>query len=144
MWDTPTPQFTNCFRKSVLVWIPCCTLWVLSGFDVIFALSSRRKMLPWTVLSLLKTQVAFILLILAAIDLIVAISASTKEIGIWQAELHSAILKMISFVRHILLIQILNLNWANKNNYELVCTFIFNWLINLKICVLSILLKFST
>ena len=43
-WNTTDPDFTPCFHKTVLVYIPCGFLWIFSYFGNI-ALFSNVKVL---------------------------------------------------------------------------------------------------
>ena len=35
-WNTTDPNFTVCLQKSLLVWIPCVVLWLLTPLQASF------------------------------------------------------------------------------------------------------------
>jgi len=47
-WNTENPRFTPCFQETVLVWIPCAFLWILSPFDVYSSYRWARSPLFWS------------------------------------------------------------------------------------------------
>lgn len=53
-WNTTSPDFTPCFEKTVLVWVPCIFLWVFSPMEVYYILNSKQKDIPWTWLNISK------------------------------------------------------------------------------------------
>ncbi|CAG9761169.1 unnamed protein product [Ceutorhynchus assimilis] len=46
-WDTTNPDFTPCFEKTVLVWIPCLFLWFFSPLELYYQKVSPNKFIPW-------------------------------------------------------------------------------------------------
>ena len=53
-WYTESPDFTDCFHRTALLWLPFAFLWVLSGVEAHFLLSSKRRSVPYTWLNVLK------------------------------------------------------------------------------------------
>lgn len=73
-WNTTDPDFTQCFQNSVLVWIPCGFLWLLSLIYIPYILRQQRvnKLSRPTTLLALKIIVYTFLVFLALADLIQA------------------------------------------------------------------------
>ncbi|KAG8248929.1 Canalicular multispecific organic anion transporter 1 [Homalodisca vitripennis] len=46
-WDTPNPDFSLCFEKTVLVWGPCLLLWILSPIEIYLMMISKCRDIPW-------------------------------------------------------------------------------------------------
>ena len=53
-WDAEVPDFTPCFERTVLVWVPCGLLWLLSPAETLMLLRSNDRFIPWTVLNVCK------------------------------------------------------------------------------------------
>ncbi|XP_037958175.1 multidrug resistance-associated protein 1 isoform X4 [Teleopsis dalmanni] len=72
-WYNDNPDFTKCFEETVLVWTPCAFLWLFSIFDFYYLKASLDKNIPWNKLNLSKLAVNSGLLILTAVDFIMAL-----------------------------------------------------------------------
>ncbi|KAH1017925.1 hypothetical protein HUJ05_008511 [Dendroctonus ponderosae] len=46
-WNTNDPQFTPCFEKTVLSWIPCLFIWTFSPMNLYYQKTSPNKSIPW-------------------------------------------------------------------------------------------------
>ena len=66
-WYTDNPDFTTCFHQTVLVYVPCFFLWILTPLQWYQAKKSIDSFVPWSLLSLLKFGLTSILIILALI-----------------------------------------------------------------------------
>lgn len=53
-WHTDSPDFTDCFHRTSLLWLPFGLLWLLSGVEAHFLLTSKRRSVPYTWLNVLK------------------------------------------------------------------------------------------
>ncbi|XP_065205454.1 multidrug resistance-associated protein 1-like [Planococcus citri] len=69
IWDTDDPDFTICFEKTVLVWIPCVFLWIFLPLEVYFLRRSSAFDIPWNFYNVSKLIVIFILATLALTDI---------------------------------------------------------------------------
>ena len=56
------PDFTPCFHKTILVWVPCIQLWLTSVIEVQRAKSSNSGPIPWSFLNILKTLLLIMIL----------------------------------------------------------------------------------
>jgi hypothetical protein len=69
-WYTDSPDFTSCFHKTVLVYLPCAFLWLLSPFEVRFNFISSRQFSPWTFLNVTKLASSSLLALISILELI--------------------------------------------------------------------------
>ncbi|XP_026871524.2 multidrug resistance-associated protein 1 isoform X1 [Electrophorus electricus] len=60
-WRTPSPDLTQCFQNTVLMWVPCAYLWLLAPFYIIYLKSHDRGYICMTYLSKAKTIAGFVL-----------------------------------------------------------------------------------
>lgn len=42
-WNSPTPDFTVCFEKTILVWLPCLFLWLLTPLEITYLCHKPRN-----------------------------------------------------------------------------------------------------
>jgi len=70
MWNTHSPDFSVCLQKSLLVWLPCGFVWVLTPFLIYRLFSSKSLYIPHTLLNIVQTVLAAGLGIFAGADLI--------------------------------------------------------------------------
>lgn len=70
-WDTDNPDLTSCFQDTILTWIPCMFIWMMSPFSLIYWNRRRSRLrIPWTLVSILKQLFCFILILLSLSELI--------------------------------------------------------------------------
>ncbi|KAE8746345.1 ABC-transporter, subfamily C member 06 [Frankliniella occidentalis] len=55
-WYTESPDFTDCFHRTTILWVPFALLWLLSGVEAIFLLNSKKRSVPYTWLNVLKLR----------------------------------------------------------------------------------------
>ena len=67
-WNTHHPDFTQCFHKSILTWIPMITLVLLMPWEIQTYTRSKSRDIPWTILNLFKILVISSLIILLLLD----------------------------------------------------------------------------
>ncbi|CAG5122310.1 unnamed protein product, partial [Candidula unifasciata] len=67
-WDTPDPDFTPCFQKSILALVPCFFLWLVIPFRILQLWHAHVGIIPWNWLSVLKMAVAGVLFAFAAYE----------------------------------------------------------------------------
>ncbi|XP_050313202.1 multidrug resistance-associated protein 1-like [Anthonomus grandis grandis] len=69
-WHTLDPEFTPCFEKTVLVWIPCLFLWVFSPLEMHYQKASPNKYIPWNWKNSLKLLINALICALCLSDFI--------------------------------------------------------------------------
>ncbi|XP_036328973.1 multidrug resistance-associated protein 1 isoform X1 [Rhagoletis pomonella] len=100
-WWTSDPDFTKCFEKTVLVWGPCAFLWVFSIFDFYYLKASLDKNIPWNKLNLSKLAVNGALLVLSAVDFVIAMVKKGDEgtaTRIYPVDIWGPIIKFATFL----------------------------------------------
>ncbi|XP_040570074.1 multidrug resistance-associated protein 1 [Lepeophtheirus salmonis] len=68
-WNTNDPNFTSCFRKTILVWIPCLFFWAFLPFHIYKLYHSKARKVPLKTLGRVKALSCFILILIAFVDL---------------------------------------------------------------------------
>ncbi|NP_001002971.1 multidrug resistance-associated protein 1 isoform X1 [Canis lupus baileyi] len=68
-WNTSNPDFTKCFQNTVLVWVPCCYLWLCFPFYFLYLSRHDRGYIQMTYLNKTKTALGFVLWIVCWADL---------------------------------------------------------------------------
>ncbi|XP_022694083.1 multidrug resistance-associated protein 1-like isoform X2 [Varroa jacobsoni] len=63
-----TPDVTVCFQNSVLAWIPCVLIWVLSPLEAYYLLTSQRSYTPWTWLNCTKIVTTMLCLLVCVVE----------------------------------------------------------------------------
>ncbi|XP_059143447.1 multidrug resistance-associated protein 1-like isoform X2 [Physella acuta] len=65
------PKFTGCFQDTVLVWVPCGALWVVTPLYLYYMSTERTNgKIPLNRFNIIKTTVAILLMIVSIINLI--------------------------------------------------------------------------
>ncbi|XP_060530036.1 multidrug resistance-associated protein 1-like isoform X5 [Cylas formicarius] len=94
-WDTDDPDFTKCFEKTVLVWIPCVFLWLFSSLEVYYIASSKKKDIPWNFLNCFKLLVTGGVCVLMLSDFVTNVKmTSTRDVP--PVDIYSPIIKLAS------------------------------------------------
>ncbi|XP_065206733.1 multidrug resistance-associated protein 1-like isoform X2 [Planococcus citri] len=62
-WYAENPDFTECFKKTALIWIPCIYLWICIPFEFYFLTKSNYREIPWNRYNI--TKLTFIFLMIA-------------------------------------------------------------------------------
>ncbi|KAI4481391.1 hypothetical protein M0804_009511 [Polistes exclamans] len=96
-WNTDDPDLTECFQKTVLIWVPCLFLWIFSAMEVYYLLNSRRKNIPYTWLYISKQVLTAALIVLTVVDLGKAIYNIPYE-TVYNVDYVTPVIKIISFV----------------------------------------------
>ncbi|XP_011343424.1 multidrug resistance-associated protein 1 isoform X3 [Ooceraea biroi] len=96
-WHTNNPDLTECFQKTILVWVPCIFLWVFSTMEAYYLLNSKRRNVPHTWLFISKQVLTVGLILLSIVDLGVAIHASTDH-TVHSVDYYTPVIKIISFI----------------------------------------------
>ncbi|XP_045495079.1 multidrug resistance-associated protein 1 isoform X4 [Colias croceus] len=98
-WYTSNPEFTPCFEKTVLIWIPCGYLWLTALLDTYYILHSKEKNIPWNILNITKLIITILLIVLKFVDLGVTVHKSSKEEeDVFNADYYCPIVKIFTFV----------------------------------------------
>lgn len=93
------PDFTECFKQTILVWIPCGFLLIFSLLDIYRRSQSRYSDIPWSILNISKYLVLGSLFVLTIIDMaMIIISRSKYDIKIYDGQIVSVIVKAATFV----------------------------------------------
>ncbi|KAM6182924.1 ATP-binding cassette sub-family C member 2 [Erethizon dorsatum] len=77
--DTPEADLPLCFEQTILVWIPLCFLWLLAPWQLLHVYRSRTKKSSITKFYLAKQVLVGFLLILAAIELALALTEDSGQ-----------------------------------------------------------------
>ena len=78
-WQSESPDLPQCFQETVLVWLPCAFLWLLSPIEYYkirhlnlklhLNRTGSRNRVPWTLISTLKVALALFLITLCMCQL---------------------------------------------------------------------------
>ncbi|XP_054880485.1 multidrug resistance-associated protein 1 isoform X2 [Poeciliopsis prolifica] len=60
-WNTSTPDLTQCFQNTILVWVPCFYLWMCAPFYLLYLRSHDSGYICMSHLNKAKTVVGFLL-----------------------------------------------------------------------------------
>ncbi|XP_018309824.1 multidrug resistance-associated protein 1 isoform X2 [Mycetomoellerius zeteki] len=96
-WYTNNPDLTECFQKTILVWVPCIFLWTFSAMEAYYLLNSKRRNVPYTWLFISKQVLTVGLILLSIVDLGVAIHESTFR-TVYNVDYYTPIVKIVSFM----------------------------------------------
>ena len=75
-WNSTNPDFTDCFHKTVLVWIPVGFLLLFAPFEFLSYRKSASRKIPWTFLNLVKLSSTLACIVISLVDLILVISSN--------------------------------------------------------------------
>ncbi|XP_076766694.1 multidrug-Resistance like Protein 1 isoform X1 [Xylocopa sonorina] len=96
-WNTDDPDTTECFQKTVLVWVPCAFLWMFSGIEIYYFLNSKSKNIPYSWLFVSKLVLIGVLILLSIVDLGNAIHRSTSE-TVYNVDYCTPSIKIVTFI----------------------------------------------
>lgn len=98
-WYTDNPDFTPCFEQTVLTWIPCGFLWLLSAFSVVSTLRIRtNQRIPTTLLIIFKCLGSWALVIVHITNLSFSFRHEKNGLSVSAAERSSSILKIATYL----------------------------------------------
>ncbi|XP_039495971.1 multidrug resistance-associated protein 1 isoform X1 [Drosophila santomea] len=99
-WWTNDPDFTPCFEQTALVWTPCAFYWVFVIFDFYYLKASLDRNIPWNKLSVTKALVNLGLLVITALDLIMALikKGGDSELPLYDLDVWGPIIKFATFL----------------------------------------------
>ncbi|XP_033248598.1 multidrug resistance-associated protein 1 isoform X4 [Drosophila miranda] len=99
-WYTNNPDFTPCFEQTALVWMPCAFYWAFVVFDFYYLKASLDRNIPWNKLSVSKMLVNLGLLVITALDLIMALvkKGGDSELPLYDLDVWGPIIKFATFL----------------------------------------------
>ncbi|XP_020807934.1 multidrug resistance-associated protein 1 isoform X13 [Drosophila serrata] len=99
-WYTNTPDFTPCFEQTALVWTPCAFYWLFVAFDFYYLKASLDRNIPWNKLNVFKALVNMGLLVITALDLIMALikKGGDSELPLYDLDVWGPIIKFATFL----------------------------------------------
>ncbi|XP_017108724.1 multidrug resistance-associated protein 1 isoform X6 [Drosophila bipectinata] len=99
-WWTNDPDFTPCFEQTVLVWTPCAFYWLFVVFDFYYLKASLDRNIPWNKLNVSKALVNVGLLVLTALDLIMALikKGGDDQPPLYKLDVWGPIIKFATFL----------------------------------------------
>ncbi|XP_071043193.1 multidrug resistance-associated protein 1 isoform X2 [Parasteatoda tepidariorum] len=68
-WNTTVPLFTPCFLKVGLIWAPVAFFWLFIPLEIYFISSTKKKLIPWSVLNISKLVIIFLMMALTIGDM---------------------------------------------------------------------------
>ena len=77
-WNTDSPDLTECFQETVLVYPPAAILLLFLPLQVLYIKRSRDRDVPWTWLNVARTLLTLGLVIVAVVDLAYYIDEGKK------------------------------------------------------------------
>ena len=110
-WDTLDPDVTSCFRRTVLIWIPCAFFWLFLPIRLKQIMQRKGQIGAVQpggagLLNVSKTIAASFLVIIGIIDLALAIGGIGNPVGaVILADALDASLRILTFAAVIGLIQ---------------------------------------
>lgn len=78
-WYTYNPDFTPCFERTVLVWVPCFFLWVFTPMEIFYIKSSPDRLVPWSWLNICKLIGSTLLMTVQCVDFFHAVYRNANE-----------------------------------------------------------------
>uniref|UniRef100_T1J4L0 ABC-type glutathione-S-conjugate transporter n=1 Tax=Strigamia maritima TaxID=126957 RepID=T1J4L0_STRMM len=103
VWETNNPDFTECFQKTVLIWIPCGFLWICLPFEIYSVKKHRRRCVPWSPLNSMKLILNFCLSVLALTEMFYWVSAR-GWMDVASVNYYSTFIKSLTFMFSTMLI----------------------------------------
>ncbi|XP_017881737.1 multidrug resistance-associated protein 1 isoform X2 [Ceratina calcarata] len=102
-WNTEDPDITECFQKTVLIWVPCAFLWLFSAIEVYYFLNSKNRNIPYTWLSVTKLVLIGALILLSIVDLGYAVHNSSYE-TVSNVDYYTPFIKIVTFIVTVILV----------------------------------------
>ncbi|XP_012271250.1 multidrug resistance-associated protein 1 isoform X2 [Orussus abietinus] len=96
-WNTDDPDLTECFQKTVLVWVPSIYLWLFSTVEACYLLNSKRKNIPYTWKFIAKLVLNCTLIVLTICDLGMAIYNSSYTV-VYDVDYYTPLIKIFTFI----------------------------------------------
>lgn len=101
-WVETNPDFTECFKQTVLIWVPCLFLILFAPLDLYFRSRSRYSDIPLSLLFVLKSIASFLLICLTFADMAMMLNwrfgDEASGVTIYNVQFVSVGVKAFSFV----------------------------------------------
>ncbi|XP_047488964.1 multidrug resistance-associated protein 1-like isoform X5 [Penaeus chinensis] len=78
-WYTDNPDFTQCFERTVFVWVPCFFLWVFTPMEIFYLKSSPDRLVPWSWVNISKLIGSTLLMTVQCVDFFHAVYRNANE-----------------------------------------------------------------
>uniref|UniRef100_T1JB97 ABC-type glutathione-S-conjugate transporter n=1 Tax=Strigamia maritima TaxID=126957 RepID=T1JB97_STRMM len=95
IWKSETPDFTACFHKTALVWLPCIFLWIALPLEVYFIRTTSPRIIPWSTPNYMKIIAAAFLVAFTFLDLLCHIIILATLAAV---EIYSSTIKFITMI----------------------------------------------
>ncbi|XP_039283752.1 multidrug resistance-associated protein 1 isoform X2 [Nilaparvata lugens] len=96
-WNTEDPDFTPCFEKTVLVWVPCLFLWIFSPLEVYYLTRSHTRDIPWNWLNISKIVLQTLLVLQCIVELGYALHTYLSKGSVFTVDIYTPAIKGLSF-----------------------------------------------
>lgn len=80
-WYTDNPDFTPCFERTVLVWVPCFFLWVFTPMEIFYLKNSPDRLVPWSWINISKLIGSTLLMTVQCVDFFHAVYRNANDEG---------------------------------------------------------------
>ncbi|KAJ6635067.1 Multidrug resistance-associated protein 1, partial [Pseudolycoriella hygida] len=98
-WVDKSPDFTDCFKQTILVWAPCTFLLFFAPFDLYYRFTSRYANIPWSFLNISKFVTLFLLICLTFVDLGIMLSLRREDdTDIFESQIVTVSVKAATFM----------------------------------------------
>ncbi|XP_007248892.3 multidrug resistance-associated protein 1 [Astyanax mexicanus] len=104
-WYTHTPELSDCFQHTVLVWAPCIYLWICSPFYCLHLYCHGRGRLPLSLLCSAKLLLGFFLASFGFVEFFYILLERNQEIHRHLVFLLSPIVRSLTVVLAVCIIQ---------------------------------------
>ncbi|KAG8337592.1 Canalicular multispecific organic anion transporter 1 [Homalodisca vitripennis] len=98
IWDTSNPDLSLCFEKTVLVWVPCLVLWLLSPVEICFILKSKCRDIPWAPLITAKLLLNLVLIGISGTNLVGSAIQHFQGENVFPVDLWTPAIQTLTFI----------------------------------------------
>ena len=91
-WYSDNPDFTACFHKTVLVYLPAAIFLLLLPLELYLQGHSSRRKIPWTPVNILRLLLAGLLLLVNLVELVVVVG----EEALVAVDLTASLVRLVS------------------------------------------------
>ena len=100
-WNTTSPQLTQCFRQTILVWIPSLFLCIFAPIQGAFIAKSERQKIPWNIYNVTRIIVVGICILTNLLDCLFSIYRFVKlkpDQHPYTSEFIASLINFVTFV----------------------------------------------
>lgn len=98
VWNTTNPNFSLCFQKTVLIWIPCGFIWCMIPLEIYYLIKSTSRHIPWTAINLTKLIIMILLVLLTIIDMADSVYQYQQGIDVPSVNYYASFILCITFI----------------------------------------------